>query len=64
MESGLLTRKKVSALTGFSAADIRRLVKKGVFPRPVRNGRGKELWSESAVVEFLKTRRKYPEVVE
>lgn len=62
MESRLLTRKKVSTLTGFSTADIRRLVKKGVFPRPVRNGRGKELWADSAVVEFLKTRRKYPEV--
>ena len=63
MESRLLTRKKVSALTGFSAADIRRLVEKGVFPRPVRNGTGKERWAESAVVVFLTTRRKYPVAV-
>jgi prophage regulatory protein len=53
----LLTAKELHAMIPYSDVHIRRLEKKGEFPRRVHLGPGRVVWMESEVVEWLEGRR-------
>jgi prophage regulatory protein len=56
----LLTGKELRALIPYSEQHIRRLEKKGEFPRSVHLGPGRVVWVESEIVEWLEGRRTVP----
>lgn len=53
----LLTGKELRALIPYSEQHIRRLEKKGEFPRSVHLGPGRVVWVEAEILEWLECRR-------
>jgi predicted DNA-binding transcriptional regulator AlpA len=53
----LIKRPEVKSLTGMSPAFMYALVKKGLFPAPVKNGRS-SYWVYGEIIEWIENRRK------
>lgn len=53
----LLTGKELRSLIPYSEQHIRRLEKKGEFPRSVHLGPGRVVWLEAEILEWLERRR-------
>ena len=49
----LLTIKQIVFLTGLSQSTIRRLIKGGKFPKPLRVARRAKRWRESAIKVWI-----------
>ncbi|MCW9054880.1 MAG: AlpA family transcriptional regulator [Candidatus Pacebacteria bacterium] len=49
----ILRRTKVEALTGLSRSTIYNLMNEGLFPLPIRIGRGAVGWLESEVDSYI-----------
>jgi prophage regulatory protein len=53
----LIKKPEVKSLTGMSPAYMYALVKRGLFPAPVKNGRS-SYWVYGEVIEWIERRRK------
>lgn len=53
----LIKKPEVKSLTGMSPAHMYALMKKGLFPGPVKNGRS-SYWIYGEVIEWIESRRK------
>ncbi|TAM01118.1 MAG: AlpA family phage regulatory protein [Paraburkholderia sp.] len=53
----LIKKSEVKSLTGMSPAYMYALVKKGLFPSPIKNGRS-SFWVYGEVIEWIELRRK------
>jgi predicted DNA-binding transcriptional regulator AlpA len=51
-----LTMKDLPAFTGFRPSGIRRLIRLGQFPPPIKAGDRRSVWSESALVAWQSAR--------
>ena len=56
MAETLLTRKEVETRVGVSPNGLRKLVKQGDFPRPIKIGRKLLRWRLSTIDEFIAAR--------
>ena len=56
MYDRLLRRREVEDMTGLSRSSIYRLMKLGLFPRPVKVGRSAVRWNKSAVAAWIESR--------
>lgn len=54
--SVFLRRREVLRLVGFSYNTLRRLIKKGLFPRPVKLSAGILAWRADEVAQWIETR--------
>jgi len=54
----LITRKRVSELTGLPASSVYYFVNQGVLPKPIRLTERCSRWIESEIEEFIDGREK------
>lgn len=49
----LMNRRTVEAITGLSRATIYRLIKQGIFPKPLRIAPGRVAWKPSDIRDWM-----------
>jgi prophage regulatory protein len=49
----VLSRPQVSKLAGLSVAKLRRMVRRGDFPKPIRTGRRRQAWRAGVILDWL-----------
>lgn len=54
--SRLIRRREVEQLTGLKKSQIYALMRKGLFPRPIRIGERAVAWTERALVSWQESR--------
>ena len=57
MTDKLIRRPEVQAMTGMSRAAIYQKMATGQFPRPVKIGRRAVAWPQSAIDEWIESRK-------
>lgn len=57
MTDKLLNVEEVAVRVSLSRPSIYRLIKKGLFPRQIKIGAAKVVWSEAEIEEFVAARK-------
>ena len=60
MNAGFYSAAQVSGITTFSVVQIRRLVRRGEFPPPVRLSEKRVAWSRSDVDDWVTSKLRRP----